>query len=396
MTGANGASGAAGGQQPSLFAPEPLRVYALESRQGRDHVLYVFWVDGKELPSFTTVSRLRRQEGVGLSGYQRWEVQSHITEIKAYLESASPMLPNALVVAFDPVLHFEPLPLPPLGPGRTGILSIPLPDGPDGRKPAWVVDGQQRSAALREAALEGFPVCVVGFLAASEAEQREQFILVNNTKPLPKGLVYELLPATNGQLPGLLRRRRFPTMLMDRLNLDDDSPLRGLVRTPTMPDGLIKDNSLIKMLENSLSDGVLYRFRGWPDGADNVEGMLGVVKDFWAAAAEVFAGSWKLPPRRSRLLHGAGVVGLGFLMDAIADRHRARGVPTRAQFRADLEPLREVCRWADGYWEFGPGVQRKWNEIQNTPRDIQLLANYLLVQYKVLVWNRPFVDGPKL
>jgi hypothetical protein len=50
-------------------------------------------------------------------------------------------------------------------------------------------------------------------------------------------------------------------------------------------------------------------------------------------------------------------------MDAIADRHRAAGVPTRAQFRADLEPLREVCRWTDGYWEFGPGVQRKWNEV---------------------------------
>jgi hypothetical protein len=31
---------------------------------------------------------------------------------------------------------------------------------------------------------------------------------------------------------------------------------------------------------------------------------------------------------------------------------------------------------------------RKWNEIQNTHKDIQLLANYLLVQYKSRVWNR--------
>jgi DGQHR domain-containing protein len=393
MTGASEAPGAEGDRQPSLFPPSPLQVYALECRQGRDHVLYVFWVDGKELFTFTTVSRLRRKEDAGLSGYQRWEVQSHIAEIKAYLESANPMLPNALVVAFDPVLRFEPLPLPTLGPGRPGVLTIPLPDGPDGRKPAWVVDGQQRLAALREAAVGGFPVCVVGFLAAGEAEQREQFILVNNTKPLPKGLVYELLPATNGQLPSMLQRRRFPTMLLERLNQDADSPLRGLIRTPTMAAGLIKDNSLIKMLENSLSDGVLYRFRGRADDLDDVPKMLGVVKDFWSAVAEVFPAAWKLPPRRSRLLHGAGVIGLGFVMDAIADRHRAAGVPTRAQFRADLEPLREVCRWTDGHWEFGPCIQRKWNEIQNTPRDIQLLANYLLVQYKALVWSRQVVNG---
>ena len=35
----------------------------------------------------------------------------------------------------------------------------------------------------------------------------------------------------------------------------------------------------------------------------------------------------------------------------------------------------------------GRGRMRKWNEIQNTPKDIQLLANYLLVQYKERVWN---------
>src|SRR5262249_52165616 len=154
--------------------------------------------------------------------------------------------------------------------------------------PSWIVDGQQRLAAIREAKLERFPICAVGFIAANDREQREQFILVNNTKPLPKGLVYELLPATDGCLPTALRKRRFPTYLLDRLNLDGDSPLRGMIVTPTVHGGVIKDNSLIRMLENSLSDGVLYRFRGREGGQDNVEAMLRVVKTFWAAAAEVF------------------------------------------------------------------------------------------------------------
>ncbi|MFO0822562.1 MAG: DGQHR domain-containing protein [Gemmataceae bacterium] len=228
---------------------------------------------------------------------------------------------------------------------------------------------------------------MVGFVANSDAEQREQFILVNNTKPLPKGLVYELLPATETRLPTMLGKRRFPIALLDRLNLDEDSPLKGRIKTPTMPDGLIKDNSLIKMIENSLSDGVLYRMRGRDEGEEDVEGMLQVLKAFWLAVAAAFPDAWGKKPKESRLLHGAGVVALGFVMDAIADRGRETGIPTADQFRTDLEALKPICRWTEGHWEFGPGVLRKWNEVQNTPKDIQVLANFLLVQYKVRVWN---------
>jgi hypothetical protein len=259
---------------------------------------------------------------------------------------------------------------------------------PEPDRPGWVVDGQQRIAAIREARIGPFPICVVAFITDNDQEQREQFILVNSTKPLPKGLIYELLPTTRTKLPSLLQQRRFPAYLLDRLNHEPGSPLQGLIRTPTVVEGLIKDNSVLKMLENSLSDGVLYRFRAATGGKDDAQAMLKVLHAFWWAVADAFPDAWRIPPRRSRLMHGAGIVSIGFVMDAIADRYRQAGLPAREQFRADLEPLREVCRWTDGYWDFGPGVQRKWNEIQNTSRDIQLLANYLLVQYKARVWNR--------
>jgi hypothetical protein len=161
---------------------------------------------------------------------------------------------------------------------------------------------------------------------------------------------------------------------------------------PTMPDGFIKDNSLIKAIENSLTDGALYRFRN-RQGEDDVDSMLAVLKEFWSAVAEVFESAWRQPPRRSRLMHGAGIIALSFLMDAIADRYRHAGLPTRDHFMADLRPLQPICRWTDGHWDFGPGVHRKWNEIQNTPKDIQLLANYLLVKYRTLVWTRSYA-GP--
>lgn len=377
--------------QPALFEPDPLRVPALRMRQGRDRVLYAFAVDGKQVEEFAAVSRVGRDENRRIVGYQRPEVLSHIAEIRAYLESDNPMLPNAVVIAFDPTVRFEPLTVTRAwadAPSAPGELIIPLPASPNARKPGWIVDGQQRLAAIREAAVSGFPVWVVGFVAEGDAEQREQFILVNNTKPLPKGLVYELLPATEARLPTVLGKRRFPIALLDRLNLDDDSPLKGRIKTPTMPDGLIKDNSLIKMIENSLTDGVLYRLRGHEDQPEDAERMLRVLKAFWSAVAAAFPEAWGKKPKESRLLHGAGVVALGFVMDAIADRARESGLPTEDVFRADLQALKPVCRWTEGHWEFGPGVLRKWNEVQNTPRDIQVLVNYLLVQYKRLVWNR--------
>jgi hypothetical protein len=191
------------------------------------------------------------------------------------------------------------------------------------------------------------------------------------------------------RLPSALHRRRFPAHLVERLNFDTGSPFRGMIRTPTNPAGLVQDNSVLKMLENSLTDGVLYRFRG-SDGTDGqTDRMLKVLEAFWGATASVFEDAWAQPPRRSRLMHGAGIVSMGFVMDAIAERYRAKGLPTHKQFSADLEPLKAVCRWTDGYWEFGPGAQRKWNELQNTPKDVQMLANYLLGQYRSLVWSRP-------
>ena len=368
---------------------DELRIPALEVRQGSGRVLYSFAVDGKVVPRFATVSRIRRTDKGNLAGYQRPEVLSHIEEIRTYLESDAPMIPNAVVIAFNSSVKFRAGSGPKSSYSRVGEIIIPLDEeaAPESL-PGFIVDGQQRLAAIREADVESFPICVSAFITDEIREQREQFILVNSTKPLPKGLIYELLPGTEATLHSLLERRRLPAALLAQLNRSDASPLQGMIRTPTNPNGVIKDNSILKMLEHSLSDGALYRIRqGIRDDAD-FEPMLEVLFNFWGAVRRVFEEDWGLPPKRSRLLHGAGVVSLGFLMDAIADRYRSKGTPSVARFAKDLAPLEEICRWSTGYWEFGPGQQRKWNEIQNMSKDIQLLSNYLLVQYKSLVWNR--------
>jgi DGQHR domain-containing protein len=380
--------------QSTLFELDPaahtLQVPALEVSQGNGRTLYSFAIDGKQLPSIATVSRLRRDDESNIQGYQRPEVLTHIAAIRRYIESEAPMIPNALVIAFDKRVTFTPLP----GALRTdyscpGLLSIPLVEEASGDdKPGWIVDGQQRSAAIREARVRSFPICVTAFITDSDDEQRSQFILVNSAKPLPKGLIYELLPATTGTLPVPLQLRKFPSLLLRRLNCEVRSPLYRLIRTPTMPDGKIKDNSVLKMLENSLSDGALYGFRDLGSGEGDDDAMTNLLIDFWSAVREIFPDAWDKPPRQSRLMHGVGIVSMGFLMDAIFDRYSRSHIATQADFQTDLHELADLCRWTTGYWDFGPGAQRKWNELQNISRDIQLLTSYLLYQYKTRVWNK--------
>jgi DGQHR domain-containing protein len=347
-----------------------LKLPALEIQQGKNRKLYSFAVDGKHLHDFCTVSRVSRQEGE-MNGYQRPEVVSHITQIRDYLESEEAILPNAIVVAVDSRVSFR-------HSGRisddriAGTIEIPLDnDNPVG----WIVDGQQRAAALRDADVENFNVCVVAFVCDGVRQQRQQFILVNSTKPLPSGLIHELLPLTDGVLPARWRKKKYPSELLQRLNHDDDSPFKSLIRTPTNPEGVIADNSVLKMLQNSITDGALFY-------SDDVVEHLSLLKNFWGAVADVFRDAWGMNPRKSRLMHGVGIVSMGFIMDAILAIQRQPAKFSTQQFTLELKTLQSVCRWTQGAWEFAESDHVSWNALQNVDRDIQRLTNYLVRRYR--------------
>jgi DGQHR domain-containing protein len=352
-----------------------LKVPALRIKQGSQRYLYSAAINGKLISEIASISRIRRHDSL-LNGYQRPEVSSHILEIKNYIDSDNPMIPNAIVIAFDNTVVFESIE----GDSDHGYLLIPYCNEQD-IIPGFIVDGQQRSAALREAENENFVMPVSAFIASSAEEQREQFMLVNSTKALPKGLLYELAPHTTARLPSSLQKRKFPYEVLERLNFDSDSPFCGKINTPTNPDGTVKDNSILKMIENSLTDGALYRFRDPATGRGDIDKMVSVLINFWLAVRDTWPEHWDKKPRDSRLLHGVGVMSLGALMDAITDGHSDNEVPPYDAFYYGLEKVADVCRWDHGYWRFSDNDQRKWNDLQNTSKDIQLLLNYLVGRY---------------
>jgi DGQHR domain-containing protein len=354
-----------------------LRVPALRLTQGPKREIYSFGIDGKVLHRFAAVSRVGRDDDAAIRGYQRPEVLAHINAIRAYIESESPMIPNGIVVAFDTRVRFKAAARVKDSGYQSGTLFIPM-DEED--RPGWIVDGQQRAAAIRDASVEQFPIFVNAFITEEVAEQRAQFILVNSTKPLPKGLIHELLPATDAPLPLALHKKRLPALLLERLNYDADSPLLGRIRTPTSGNGTIKDNSILKMLENSISDGALYPYRFADHGKPDIDGMLRILKSFWTAVSCVFDEAWEKPPRQSRLTHGLGIMSLGFLMDAIADQFE-QIEPEVTDFVEHLQLIAPRCAWTGGAWKLGP-YERRWNDLQNTPRDVQVVADHLLSAYR--------------
>lgn len=350
-----------------------ISVPCIKTEQNPGQFLYSFVVDGKKIAQFATVSRVKRNDDQKLLGYQRPEVTDHITDIKSYLERQDAMLPNSLVIAFQQKLYFEKLEA--FGDSELGVLRI---DVSGDEKPGWIVDGQQRAAALRLMKKTKLPVSVVGFESGGVAEEREQFVLVNNTKPLPKSLVYELLPSIEGDIPPKLMKRREAYKLLERLNLDSNSPLYLRIKTVTsghLEQANIKDMSILKMLENGMTDGILSRFT-------QKEKRVSILKNYWTAVSEVYPEAWDLPPKKSRLTHGVGIVSMGYLMDAIGYRIiQEDSIPPKKAFKIELERLGNIP-WTDGVWHFGQDTILPWNGIQNTGQHIDMVTNYLIRTYR--------------
>ncbi len=363
------------------MSKQPIVLPAIRIRQGNQFI-FAFGIDGKRVHEFAAVSRVHRTDQT-LAGYQRPEVLSHIRAIRRYLETDGAILPNAIVLAFDERVEFKALDAgaSEAAYSTVGHLVIPIdPELADDEKPAWLVDGQQRSAAIRDADLDEFPVAAVGFIAKDEAEQRSQFILVNNTKPLPKGLIYELLPTTSTELPAAYARRRLPASVLNIMNFGvggGEGPFTGRISTPTMADGYIRDNSVLKMIENSLYEGALYQYRNPEDGTGDIPSILVHLNYFWSAVERVFPAAWRLPPTKSRLTHGAGIQSLGYVMDSLTEGVPAAELPG-LPIEEILVELREHCAWTEGTWDFGPDQVRRWNGIQNTPNDVRVLTSHLL------------------
>lgn len=342
-----------------MLSPQAMIYNAICAAQSDEHVVLSFAARAADVLRFATIDRIGRDAQGELSGFQRPQVAAHIREIRDYLEKPNSVLPNPIVVAFTDRVSVERLD------GGIARLSIDMAKG----APGLVVDGQQRLSALAEVDRD-FEVFVSALICRDEAELRRQFVLINNTKPLPKSLIYELLPTVD-DLPARLSRRSTAADITARLNFENTS-LKGRIKQHTMPEGMIADTVMQKIIMESLTNGVL---RETIKGARGLQRSVRLISNFFEAVKQVFAGDWHgHTPATSRLLHGAGVQAMGDVMEVLAARSGAR---TIEEFREGLECLKGRTAWTSGEWNFD-GEVRRWKSLQNVNRDVALLKHHLV------------------
>lgn len=335
---------------------------AIRAKQAEGHDVFSFAATPEQVLAFSEIERVGRHEDGHLKGFQRHQIASHIKEIRDYFKRDDALLPNAVIIAFIEGIQATDR--------DHGVVDIEI-DATE-RKPGFVVDGQQRLTALTGIDKPGFQVFVSVLVCKDYNELRQQFVLINNTRPLPKTLIYELLPSVEG-LPDRFTSRKFSARIVDRLNFTRGSALYGEIRQHTNPKGVISDTAMQRFIMNSVSDGAirdLIQFDDYEDRAYNL------VNEYFEAIRIVFGSEWNgMSPRTSRLKHGAGIVAMGFVMELLFSQEGAR---TRKHFEDGLRLLKPFTAWTSGQWEFSSDDICPWNGIQNTPSDIDALAHHLV------------------
>jgi len=367
---------------------------ALRIDQNADHPLYMFTLTSDELLQVADISRITRDEAGKLIGYQRADVRKHVQNIVEYLDSDSIIFPNSIILALSSSVKFKQSRGPSTDDGfaKAGTLEIQLPTG-DGPKPAWIVDGQQRALALSKCKRRDFAIPVNAFIADEVDLQRDQFLRVNSSKPLPRGLITELLPEVSSNLPANLAAKKIPSAICDWLNGEKTSPFCGIIRRGSTPkdkksETVITDNSIVKMVEESLSQpsGCLFPYRNISTGETDFDGITSLLVLYWSAVREVFPDAWGKPPTKSRLMHGAGIRSMGRLMDRIMPVINLREKSAKADIIRELKLVAPICRWTKGNWDDMDGM--KWNDVNNVPRHINILSNVLIRGYLQAKGNR--------
>lgn len=360
---------------------------ALRVSQPSGRELYLLSLTGEELLRVAGISRVSRDNDGKLLGYQRAEVRKHVREIAEYLQTPEMILAHPLILCFGSQARFVSSRGAKTSDGLAvaGMLLIPV-SSESGNKPAWIVDGQQRALAISHCSNRTFAVPICAFVADDVEIQRDQFLRINNSRPLPRGLITELLPEVSSPLPANMALRKMPAAICDLLNRDEASPFKGLIRRPSTPEAekkraVVADTVIVKMIEESLThtSGCLFPYRNVATGECDHLGIWSVLVTFWCAVRDTFPEAWGKPPTSSRLMHGVGIRSMGKLMDRIMGSidPRTRGVDKIV--RRELGVIAPLCRWTSGTWDELGGVE--WNELQNLHKHLSILSNFLIRAY---------------
>ena len=275
-------------------AKKPLVTPAVRFRQKRPDVnLYVTAISLRDLLGRFDSDTYSSDNQ---SGYQRPVTKSRLRKISHYVREEEGTLPTSIVLCVRQPhrARFE------SADGATGTLTI------DAGVPMWVVDGQHRLFGLRRALEKDkakwlldyqLPVVIVDGIDAYE-EMRTFHVINTRQKGVPTDVVdRHLLSMRAAEGLALIDRegeknylRGRATLLVDRLNDDESSPWRGMIRMPgdpLKPEHMLKQHSLVTSLEPVLRDGFVKRITD--------EEAAQLLLNYWNAARGIWSTAFETP-----------------------------------------------------------------------------------------------------
>ncbi len=313
-------------------------------------------------------------------------VKRHVASIQSSLEPDHATLATAIVLALSPEVRFRGSRGPDVSDGlaTAGTLEIPLRTRA-GRKPAWILDGFHRLLALSAPQHKDFAVPVCAFIADDAEELREQFERIHCTHPLPAGFADLLFPRRAVAISPRISAPELPDAVCQWLNDDLQSPFHQLIGSRESERAgsrhPVSRTTLCEILADSLSSpyGALFPYRNIAGGETDVDGLCSALHTYWSAVKAVFPEAWGKSPKKSRLMHPAGLRIMGRVMNRVLPAVEPAADDCIQQAVRELKKIQSLCRWTNGIWESLD--QLAWDKLENTTRHVDLVSNFLIRAY---------------
>lgn len=256
-------------------------------------------------------------------GIQRELEPKRLREIAEYIMTSGNLLPNSIVVNLADTVRFEPSSVP-----QVGQLVFPDSEGQFG----ILLDGQHRLFGVVDptSTERDLPLAVTGLFLTDMSTAARVFVGINdNQKPVKKNL----LIALQHELGLLPTAEETAAAIVERLNENDDSPLRNRIQMyPNEVGKPLRNDQLVNILARNLlkTNDVLHHY-----SVDTASTML---KIYLSAIAELFPKAWA-DHKKFYLVRPAGMEVILPLFQIARERTKAL-MPSKEQYIAALEPIR--------------------------------------------------------
>ncbi|QPF71464.1 DGQHR domain-containing protein [Roseateles sp. DAIF2] len=398
-----------------------LKLFGIASKLDDGAVRLQFTIDGRLIRSFAAVDRL---DVVAGTGNQRDEIYKHVSDISNGMRDGV-QVPNSVIVVFnEEVFSWAPsddevpeswvvcrqlsdwsLVKHPTDHDRIVQevcpveLDIPFRNAAfDEEKTAYLVDGQQRTAALSLVDIDAVPsfFLTVNALVGSQEEAKNTFRIANSTVRITTDFARALL-GTLDETPGYVREEKRVAQAVKTLAIDDkNSPFYGLVKHPGV------DGKGMPIVYNTLFSVVATFNQSGIDFGEGSEDLAHAVAKAYSLVAGIWPEAWGKSSKDSKLSHGAGLRAIGkVLVDLLRVQTAIHGGDLTkpeawAGVEASLKRLRAKVLWSLESASTGNATQLSNYKTQllprqNTNQDIQQLTTFL--QKEVVFLDKKAKDG---